>query len=149
MIQSERKAPSKSQLSLETELSVLKEILRWVKFSGMQEVKKILISTLDDEQKVAAYQLSDGERGLVEVGKVVGIKSASTLSRLWRSWAKLGLGEFVPVMGGERFKRSFDLDDFGIQITINQSEPPSSPSSGQEPSQSPSASNPIREPKGA
>lgn len=102
--------------SEETELSVLKEILKWTKFSGMRETKAVLESALNDDKKRAAYQLSDGTRGTVEVGKLVGIGSTATIFKLWKSWRKLGLGEHIAVKGGERFKRSFDLEEFGIEV---------------------------------
>jgi hypothetical protein len=100
----------------ETELSVLKEILRWVKFSGMKEVKTILTSTLDTDQKRTVYQMSDGSKAIMDIGKAVGIKSSATIFRFWKQWTKLGLGESIPVKGGDRFKRSFDLKDFGFDI---------------------------------
>lgn len=102
----------------ETELGVLKEILKWVKFSGAKEVRSILTSTLDDEQKRSVYQLSDGTKGIVEIGKLVGIRSTATIYKMWKQWAKMGLGESVPVMGGTRFKRSFDLEDFGLETNV-------------------------------
>ena len=48
---------SNEKSTKETELDVLKEILRWVKFSGMKEVRGILTSVLDDEQERNVYQL--------------------------------------------------------------------------------------------
>lgn len=107
-----------------TELDVLKEILRWVKFSGMKEVRTILTTVLDDNQKRVAYQLSDGTRGTVEIGKSVGIKSTATVSKLWKQWVKLGLGESISVKGGERFRRSFDLEDFGIEVNSGKANEP-------------------------
>jgi hypothetical protein len=102
----------------ETELSVLKDILRWVKFSGMKEVRGILASALDSDQKRAVYQMSDGSKGIVDIGKAVGIKSTATIFKLWKHWTRLGLGESIPVPGGQRFKRSFDLEDFGIEVQV-------------------------------
>jgi hypothetical protein len=103
----------------ETELSVLKEILKWVKFTGMKEVRDILMTTLDDEQERNVYQLSDGTKGIVEIGKIVGIKSpTTTIFNMWKQWTNMGLGEPVPVKGGSRFKRSFDLEDFGIEVSL-------------------------------
>jgi hypothetical protein len=102
----------------ETELSVLKEILRWVKFSGMKEVKTILTSALDTDQKRTVYQMSDGSKGIADIGKAVGIKSTATVFKFWKQWTKLGLGESIPVKGGERFKRSFDLRDFGFDVQV-------------------------------
>lgn len=96
--------------------TVLREILKWVRFSGMKEVKAALQSTLDTDQERLAYQASDG-RGTREVASIAGYGSKSTIERLWKMWHRLGLGETYPVMGGgERFKRSFDLTDFGITV---------------------------------
>lgn len=99
----------------ETELSVLKEILKWVRFSGMKGAREQLESVLDSEQKKLVYQLSDGSRGIVEIGKVTGIASTSTISRYWKTWSKMGFGEYIAVRGGDRFKKSFDLEEIGIE----------------------------------
>jgi hypothetical protein len=82
----------------------------------MKEVKVILLSSLDTEQKILVYHLSDGTRGTVEVAKTASVGSTKTIFELWQTWLKQGLGESIPVRGGSRFKRSFDLDDFGIAI---------------------------------
>lgn len=95
---------------------ILREILKWIKFSGMKEVKAILLSSLDTEQKKLVYHLSDGTRGTVEVAKTANVGSTKTIFEMWQIWLKQGLGESIPVRGGSRFKRSFDLDDFGIAI---------------------------------
>jgi hypothetical protein len=95
---------------------LLKEILKWIKFAGMKEVKEVLNSVLDTDQKKLVYQLSDGSKGMIEVGKAAGIASTATISKYWKSWLKLGLGENVSVKGGERFRRAFDLEDFGIEV---------------------------------
>lgn len=110
--------PLDEKVPQETELSVLKEILRWVKFSGMKEVKTILTSALDSDQKRIVYQMSDGSKGIIEIGKAVGIKSTATIFKFWKQWTKLGLGESVRVPGGQRFKRSFDLEDFGFDAQV-------------------------------
>lgn len=99
------------------ELVTLKEILKWVRFSGMKEVKAILESTLDTDQKKIAYQTSDGTRGTREVASIARYASKSTIETLWKKWRRMGLGETFQVMGGgERFRRSFDLEDLGIEV---------------------------------
>ena len=98
------------------EVEVLREILKWVRFTGMKEVKAALETTLDTDQKKTAYQASDG-RGTREVAAIAGYGSKSTIEVLWKKWRRLGLGESSQVMGGgERFKRSFDLEDFEIEV---------------------------------
>jgi len=104
-------------MSQENEQTILlREILKWIKFAGMREVKNTLVSALDSEQKRLVYHLSDGSRGTVEIAKLVGIGSNRTVADMWEVWLKLGLGESIPVKGGTRFKRSFDLEDFGIEV---------------------------------
>lgn len=95
---------------------ILREILKWVRFAGIKEVKGILSSSLDTEQKKIVYHLSDGTRGTLEVAKTANIGSTKTIFDMWQAWLKQGLGESIPVKGGSRFKRSFDLEDFGIAV---------------------------------
>ncbi len=95
---------------------ILREILKWVKFSGMKEVKDILKDNLNTEQRKLVYHLSDGTRGTVEIAKTVNVGSNKTISDMWQTWLKQGLGESIPVKGGARFKRSFDLEELGIQM---------------------------------
>lgn len=97
-------------------IELLEQMVKWVKFSGMKEVKDTLVSVLNTEVKKLAYHLSDGSRGTVEVAELAGIGSTRTIFDMWQAWLKLGLGESIPVRGGSRFKRSFDLRDLGIEI---------------------------------
>lgn len=103
-----------SQDNVQTEL--LREILKWTKFSGMRAVKEVLNSTLDTPEKKLLYQLSDGSKGSVELCQATGIASTETITKNWKSWIKLGLGENLSVKGGKRFKRAFDLEEFGIEV---------------------------------
>jgi len=95
---------------------LLREILKWIKFSGMKELKNTLLSVLDTEQKRLVYHLSDGTRGTVKITKLARIGSTSTVFDMWQTWLKLGLGDSIPVRGGSRFKRSFDFEDLGIEV---------------------------------
>jgi len=100
-----------------TELDVLKEILRWVRFSGMREVRNLLTTVLNDNQKLYVYQLSDGSRGTAEVAASAGL-GTETVRRLWIAWLRLGIGDSIPVRGGDRFKHAFDLEELGIDYTV-------------------------------
>lgn len=93
----------------------IKDSSKWSKFAGMKEVKLILEIQLPDESKKQIYQLSDGKKGTQEIAKIVGGISHMSIANYWKSWEKAGLGEPVTAMGGKRFKRSFDLKDFGIK----------------------------------
>jgi len=98
-------------------VKLLKEILKWVRFAGIKEVKAVMETSLDTEQKRAAYHVSDGSKGTREVASKAGYGSKSTIEVLWKKWRRLGLGESFQVKGGgERFRRSFDLEDFEIEV---------------------------------
>jgi hypothetical protein len=99
----------------ENEISVLKEILKWLKFAGMNQVKAVLEKELEGDADKIIYQNSDGSKGTVELGTLGGMSKDAVHDR-WESWAKMGLGENIPVRGGTRFKRSFDLVELGIRV---------------------------------
>ena len=94
---------------------ILKEILKWIRFTGAKEVKSVLVSTLDTEQKRLIYHLSDGNRTSMDIAKAAGT-SDTTIRRYWASWARQGIVESLKVRGGERYKKSFELEDFGIEV---------------------------------
>lgn len=96
-------------------IEVMREILKWTKFAGAREVRNILTAALDTEQKRLIYYLSDGKKGSVEIAKTTNIGD-STVRRYWESWARQGIVEPIKVQGGTRFKKSFELEDFGIAV---------------------------------
>ena len=94
---------------------ILKELLKWTRFSGMKEVKIVLDSTLNTDSKILIYHYSNGELGTVEIGKLAKVNE-KTVRNYWASWARLGIVESFRVRGGDRYKKSFDLEDFGFKI---------------------------------
>ena len=95
---------------------LLREILKWTKILSMEKVKSILDSRLAPDSKKIIYTLSDGTKGTKDIANMVGDISHMSVANYWKEWAKAGIGELIPVMGGNRFKKSFDLEDFGITI---------------------------------
>src|SRR3990170_2259804 len=98
---------------MEELIEVMREILKWTKFAGAGEVRNILTSALDTEQKRLIYHLSDGKKGSVEIAKATNAGD-STVRRYWEIWARQGIVEPIKVQGGMRFRKSFDLEDFGL-----------------------------------
>lgn len=96
--------------------SLLREILKWIRFAGMKEVKAALSTALDTDQKKLVYQLSDGKASSSEIAKVGGV-SDWTVRNWWKIWAKTGIVEPLKAGRGERYMRSFDLEDFGIDVS--------------------------------
>lgn len=97
------------------QLGVLRDILKWVRFTGMKEVKSVLVATLDTNPKKIIYQLSDGEKGSREIAKAAGV-SDWTVRDYWKKWAKFGIVEALRAGSGERYKHSFNLESFGIEV---------------------------------
>jgi hypothetical protein len=93
----------------------LKELLKWTRFTGMKEVKSVLQSTLDSDVKKIVYHLSDGNTGSVRIAAAVKL-SDWTIRNYWKSWSKLGIVEAVKMTAGERYRKAFDMEDFGIDI---------------------------------
>jgi hypothetical protein len=96
-------------------ISVMREILKYTKFAGAKEVRNVLTVALDTEQKRLIYHYSDGNRGSVEIAKTVKVGD-STVRRYWETWSRQGIVEVIKVRGGDRYKKSFELEDFGIAI---------------------------------
>lgn len=94
---------------------LLTEILKWIKFAGAKEVREVLASNLDTDQKRLIYHLSDGNIGSVEIANLTKT-SDRTVRRQWESWARLGIVDPIKVRGGDRYKKSFELEDFGIRV---------------------------------
>jgi hypothetical protein len=98
----------------QTEL--LREILKWIKFSAMKDVSPILTSRLDTDAKKSIYQLSDGTKSAVEIAEAIKQVSSRQITRYWLEWLKPpSLGQALTSGRGYRFKRSFDLAEFGLE----------------------------------
>jgi len=90
----------------------LTELLKWIKFSGIQEIKPILESVLNTDDKKIVYQLSDG-KSKPEIAKMSQV-SADTVKSYWRNWRKVGITKSQSFSGGPRQIRLFDLEDFNL-----------------------------------
>ena len=94
---------------------ILKEILKWTKFEGMQKVKQVLEDTLDNDDKKLIYELSDG-RPSPKIARTVRV-SDQTVRNYWKAWAVLGIVEIHPDYK-KRCRRVFSLEDFGIEVPV-------------------------------
>jgi hypothetical protein len=105
---SEEKSASRIELLLE-------EILKWTRFAGAKGVKDTLDSALNSEQKRIVYHFSDGKNGSAEIGRIAGV-SDWTVRSYWKTWARQGIMEVLKGAGGDRYRKSFDLEELGIGI---------------------------------
>ncbi|MCX8178198.1 MAG: hypothetical protein N3F10_07940, partial [Candidatus Bathyarchaeota archaeon] len=97
-------------------IEILTEILKWIKVTSIPQVKKLLLELLPSDEEKLAYQYSDG-RTSQEVSQLASV-SYITITRWWKNWIRAGVAEPISVKGGERAKRIFSLDEFGIEIPL-------------------------------
>jgi len=93
--------------------NILKEILKWTKFQGMQKIKQVLETALNTDTKKLVYELSDGISS-PKIAKIAGADS-STVRDYWRDWAILGIVEIHPEYK-RRYRRIFSLKEVGIEV---------------------------------
>lgn len=96
-------------------IHLLEEILKWTKISGIQQVKELLLNTLNTDLDKLIYHYSDG-RSTREVATAVGLKTHTHIPSYWKRWATIGIVEPLKVKRGIRYRRIFPLEDFGILI---------------------------------
>lgn len=94
----------------------INELLKWTKFAGAKEVRNVLMTALDSEQKRLIYQFSDGNNGTIKIAELANV-SDGTVRNYWESWYRQGIVDPISVKGGQRFKKSFNIEDFGITIS--------------------------------
>lgn len=95
-------------------IALLAEILKWIKVTSIPQVKKLLLDMLPSDDEKIAYHYSDG-RGSRAVAKFVSV-NYSTVAKWWKTWVRGGIAKTMSVRRGERAKRIFSLEDFGIEI---------------------------------
>ena len=93
--------------------AILREMLKWTKFEGMQKVKQVLENTLNTDSKKLVYQLSDGISS-PKIEKVAGVDE-TTIRDYWKNWAVLGIVEIHPDYK-KRYRRVFSLKEIGIEV---------------------------------
>lgn len=93
----------------------LKELLKWTKFAGMQQLRTVLNQTLKTDTEMLVYELSDGIRGTRDVAKIVGIGSNATVAAYWKKWSRIGIVE--PSLGHQgRYQRICSLEEVGLAV---------------------------------
>ncbi|XHH08083.1 MAG: hypothetical protein ACFCUE_10975 [Candidatus Bathyarchaeia archaeon] len=93
----------------------LGEILKWLKFASLNQLRTILSQTLENDVAASVYELSNGKRGTREIAKLVGVKSNATIAAYWKRWAKLGIVEESSQYQG-RYVRICSLEEVGLTV---------------------------------
>ena len=97
--------------------SKLDQLIKWTKFQGMQQVKQILETTLDNDDKKLVYELSDG-RPSTSIATVTCV-SDQTVRNYWKVWASMGILEIHPEYK-KRYRKIFSLEEGSIAIPLHE-----------------------------
>jgi len=98
-------------------IQTLEELVKWTRVTSIPHVKKLLLEILTTPEEKIAYESSNGERTGREVAEVANV-TQPTVARWWKIWTKAGIAEAISVQRGERARRLFSLDDFGIEVPV-------------------------------
>lgn len=104
-----------SEQTLKEIASILKELLKWSRFAGMQQLRNVLGQSLKTETEMLIYELSDGTRGTREVAASAGVGSNATVAAYWKKWSKVGIVEPTPAFHG-RYQRICSLEEVGLSV---------------------------------
>ena len=96
--------------------STLKELLKWSRFSGMQQLRNVLSQNLKNDSEMLIYELSDGSRGARDVAGAVGVSHQTVLNYL-KKWNKVGIVEPSPNFQG-RYQRICSLEEVGLEVPL-------------------------------
>lgn len=92
---------------------LLKEILKWTKFTGFEKVRHLLETELDTDSKKIVYEYSNGMSS-PEIEQITGVDD-STIRDYWKEWVLSGLVELHSDYK-KRYRHIFSLREFGIEI---------------------------------
>ncbi len=97
-------------------IEILGETLKWIKVTSIPQVKKLLLEILPGDKEKIAYHYSDG-RDSRAVAKLAGMHF-TTVAIWWKRWERAGIAESIGAKRGERARRAFSLEDFGIEVPL-------------------------------
>jgi len=98
-----------------SEEEILEEMLRWLRFTGMQEARDVIDDALTNEDedkehdKRIAYELTDGTRSQRNIAEHISF-SYRTVGRWQEQWAKLGI---IDKRDGN-YEHLIALEDLGL-----------------------------------
>lgn len=95
-------------------VDLLEELVKWTKVMSIPKVRTVLEEILQTPEERVAYQQSDGKPSK-EIAELANV-SYVTVTKWWKRWIKAGVAEPISARGGERARRVFSLEDFGLEI---------------------------------
>ncbi len=94
-------------------IQLLRELVKWQRFSAITPLKEIIVGTLDKKEKVLVYEMTDGKNKREDIIKETGC-SAGAISSWWIDWYARGLLEKID---GGRYRKIISLGKIGINVS--------------------------------
>lgn len=104
-----------SEQTLKDIANTLRELLKWSKFAGMQQLRNVLSQTLKTDTEKIIYEFSDGTKGAREVAGAARVGSHATVLACWKKWSKVGIVEPSLSFQG-RYQRICSLEEVGLEV---------------------------------
>ena len=88
---------------------------------SLEQIADKLNAELSSKQFIEIYEKTDGEHSTREIAAALTEKcSHSKIALLWNKWAKSGI--VIPAKQKGRYKAAFNLSEYGIASSIDESE---------------------------
>lgn len=94
---------------------ILMEILKWIKFSGMKEIRELLTNVLSTNTERLMYELTDGEASTRDIAVKCNVTHV-TVGNYWQKWKVMGILEATEKYNGKRYKKICSLKEIGIDV---------------------------------
>jgi len=101
----------------DTQEELLREMLKWLKFSGMQQAKEVVDNTLthEEEQKEReyrkVYELSNGDNSQSDIAEYISCSSV-TVGNWQKKWTKVGILQQNP---DGKYEHLILLENLGLE----------------------------------
>jgi len=100
---------------IQRDIEEIKNTMKLFLLMSGRDVGDNLTMILDTPQKKIAYQLTDGVSSAHEISGIVGV-SITSINRWWREWQRVGIVTRVKEKGRTRTRKSFSLEDMGVDV---------------------------------
>ncbi len=98
--------------TLERLVEIQREMLRWIKFTSVPQLRQTLNTVLSTDLDKRIYEMTDGELTTRSIGTSLKT-SKTTVSTKWAKWAQLGI---VERLSTGQCRRLCSLGEVGIEV---------------------------------
>ncbi len=107
-----------NQDGLEELISVQREMLRWIKFTSVPQLKRTLETVLVSDTDRRIYEMTDGAATSRSIATALNIGKTTVASK-WKAWGQLGILERLE---SGQYRRLCSLSEVGIEVPQSEQE---------------------------